>query len=91
MKSHGETAHNLDLFATYKKGDKYTDLFRDVHTKKGKIFGHKSVDDSDVCNCLNKAAEIYGNKAGESADRRWFVIAHEALNELIDNNYELIH
>ena len=88
MKSHGETAHNLDLFAPYEKG-KYTDLFRDIHTKKG-FFGRKSVDDNDVCNCLNKAAEIHGNKAGESADRRWFVIAHEALKELIDNNYDLI-
>jgi len=88
MKNHGVNAHNLDLFAECQHGN-YTDLFNGVDTKQGIIFKKtkKTVDNSVIIRKLNEVAEQHNQYANQYS--RWFNIAFKAINEVIEENYNL--
>ena len=83
MNSHGNTAHNLNLFEDVK--DNYTNAFKDITTKKA-LFGSKSVKVSDVVRRLDNVAQSCNNL--QTAELRWFTIANKAFQEIIENKYD---
>lgn len=85
IKDHGTNAHNLDLFTVV--GNDYTHAFRDKPgTKKRFLGGSKSVGVKDIQLALDDASHKLGDM--ENMYKRWFTIANEALNNVINNNYE---
>lgn len=84
IKDHGTNAHNLDLFSVV--GNDYTHVFKDKPgTKKG-FLGRKSVSAKDIQLALDKASQKRGNM--ENMERRWFTIANDAIQDVINNSYE---
>ena len=83
MSSHGNTAHNLSLFESV--SDNYTKAFKDIATKRA-LFGSKSVKVKDVVQRLDDVAQSYNNL--QTADLRWFTIANEAFQKIIEDNYD---
>lgn len=87
MSGHGSNAHNLSLFLPVR--DNYTEAFSGVPTKKGLLFGSKTVKANDVQKCLDSVAQNPDNiKNMPSGTTRWFTIADKALQQIISENYD---
>ncbi|MBQ9473024.1 MAG: hypothetical protein IJU81_01280 [Bacteroidales bacterium] len=96
MKAHGNGANNLQLYGDYSAQDKdFSNLFfGSPETKTSRLLGLKgSVKINDVVKALNEAAEIIGNmdspNNGEVAYARWYNVAYRAMNNIIDNKFDI--
>lgn len=85
MNDHGDTAHNLHLFADDITED-YQNLFNDISVKKG-IFGKKNAKRKDFVEMLNNNRDKITN--AQSMEQRWYQMANLALDEFISDKYEL--
>ena len=88
--SHGIQAHNFTPYNAY-SSDSYTDLFNGISTKSGFLGRKTKVDKDDLVKVLNKVADTENKKnlGLNTGEQRWYHIANIALNELINDNYNL--
>lgn len=88
MKKHGDTAHNLHLFADDTNTEDYQNLFNDISVKKSKFgISNKNARRKDFVEMLNNNRDKITN--AQSMEQRWYQMADLALNEFISDKYEL--
>ena len=85
IRSHGSNAHTLDLFNSIK--DEYTSAFKNISTNKGVLWGVQKFNSTDLQKKLDKVAEKYQNLS--PSEKRWFTIAFFAINEMINEKYDI--
>jgi len=89
MCGHGTGAHNLDLFDSHVGKGEYTKIFKGIMPKK-KFIGYHDIDAGVIKESLNKSAGHYKNVKVSSIANRWYLIMNEALEEIINDKYEII-
>ncbi|MDE6513343.1 MAG: hypothetical protein K2L05_04055 [Muribaculaceae bacterium] len=88
MANQGSTAHNFTPFRLPVPDSKdFTADVEEIPVKKA-TFGKKSIDAGDVVTKLNKSSK---HKEAQTAAGRFIFMAQDAMNQLIDETYDLIN